>query len=132
MVPLVCAGDLSAVYCSSHVDRQIMGILWYWNWVPAIHKWAFGRPHLRHFLRRPRPLPCWRTVPIAAICFFGRNNMVGHGCVCAFVDGYAQLAMARIGVGIGEAGSSPPSHSMISDLFPKLSGQPHGNFRNGH
>ncbi|HCQ82681.1 MAG TPA: MFS transporter, partial [Rhodobiaceae bacterium] len=25
---------------------------------------------------------------------------------------------ARIGVGIGEAGSSPPSHSMITDMFP--------------
>jgi MFS family permease len=29
------------------------------------------------------------------------------------------LAIARIGVGIGEAGGSPPSHSIISDLFPK-------------
>jgi predicted MFS family arabinose efflux permease len=28
-----------------------------------------------------------------------------------------QLALARIGVGIGEAGSSPPSHSVIADLF---------------
>ena len=28
------------------------------------------------------------------------------------------MALARIGVGIGEAGSTPPSHSMISDLFP--------------
>ena len=38
---------------------------------------------------------------------------------CAFVGSYTQLALARIGVGIGEAGSSPPSHSMISDLFPQ-------------
>ena len=37
--------------------------------------------------------------------------------LCAFVGSYAQLALTRIGVGIGEAGSSPPSHSMISDLF---------------
>ncbi len=29
-----------------------------------------------------------------------------------------QLALARIGVGIGEAGGSPPAHSMISDYFP--------------
>ena len=35
-----------------------------------------------------------------------------------YVGSFAQLAMARIGVGIGEAGSSPPSHSMIADLFP--------------
>ena len=29
-----------------------------------------------------------------------------------------QLLLARIGVAVGEAGGSPPSHSMISDLFP--------------
>jgi predicted MFS family arabinose efflux permease len=29
-----------------------------------------------------------------------------------------QLLVARIGVGIGEAGGSPPSHSIISDIFP--------------
>ncbi len=31
---------------------------------------------------------------------------------------FTQLLLARIGVGIGEAGGSPPSHSMISDYFP--------------
>lgn len=31
---------------------------------------------------------------------------------------YWQLLAARIGVGVGEAGGSPPAHSMISDLFP--------------
>jgi predicted MFS family arabinose efflux permease len=29
-----------------------------------------------------------------------------------------QLAITRIGVGVGEAGSGPSSHSIISDLFP--------------
>jgi predicted MFS family arabinose efflux permease len=29
-----------------------------------------------------------------------------------------QLSLARIGVGIGEAGCSPPAHSIISDLYP--------------
>jgi len=31
---------------------------------------------------------------------------------------YWQLMLERIGVGDGEAGCSPPSHSMISDIFP--------------
>ncbi len=31
---------------------------------------------------------------------------------------FGQLLAARIGVGIGEAGGSPPAHSMISDYFP--------------
>ena len=29
-----------------------------------------------------------------------------------------QLLVARVGVGVGEAGSSPPSHSIIADLYP--------------
>jgi len=31
---------------------------------------------------------------------------------------FSQLLLARIGVGIGEAGASPAAHSMISDYFP--------------
>ncbi len=34
------------------------------------------------------------------------------------VQNYTQLLIARIGVGVGEAGGSPPSHSIISDIFP--------------
>lgn len=38
-----------------------------------------------------------------------------------FVNNFVQLLLARIGVGVGEAGCSPPAHSMISDIFPKQS-----------
>jgi predicted MFS family arabinose efflux permease len=38
--------------------------------------------------------------------------------VSGFVQNYVQLVLARIGVGVGEAGGSPPSHSIISDIFP--------------
>ncbi len=31
---------------------------------------------------------------------------------------YLQLLAARVGVGVGEAGGSPPAHSIISDIFP--------------
>lgn len=31
---------------------------------------------------------------------------------------YVQLLLARIGVGVGEAGGSPPAHAMISDYYP--------------
>ena len=30
---------------------------------------------------------------------------------------FVQLSLARMGVGVGEAGGSPPSHAIISDLF---------------
>ena len=32
---------------------------------------------------------------------------------------FSQLAVARIGVGVGEAAGVPPSHSLIADYFPK-------------
>jgi MFS family permease len=35
------------------------------------------------------------------------------------VQNYTQLLLARLGVGLGEAGGSPPSHSMLSDYFPE-------------
>jgi MFS family permease len=31
---------------------------------------------------------------------------------------FATLALARIGVGVGEAGGTPPSHALLSDYFP--------------
>jgi predicted MFS family arabinose efflux permease len=38
--------------------------------------------------------------------------------LAGLAQNFLQLLLARIGVGIGEAGGSPPSHSMISDLYP--------------
>jgi len=37
---------------------------------------------------------------------------------CGMAQSTVQFALARVGVGIGEAGCSPPSHSLISDYFP--------------
>jgi predicted MFS family arabinose efflux permease len=37
--------------------------------------------------------------------------------LCGLAGSYGQLFLARMGVGIGEAGASPPSHSMIADYF---------------
>ncbi len=38
--------------------------------------------------------------------------------LCGLAGNVAQLALARVGVGVGESGLTPPAHSMISDLFP--------------
>ena len=38
--------------------------------------------------------------------------------LCGMASSFTQLLLARIGVGIGEAGASPPSHSIISDYYP--------------
>jgi len=37
------------------------------------------------------------------------SGMVGH---------FGQLVVARLGVGVGEAAGTPPSHALISDYFP--------------
>jgi predicted MFS family arabinose efflux permease len=42
----------------------------------------------------------------------------GMTALCGMAGSFLQLLMARIGVGIGEAGGGPPAMAMISDLFP--------------
>jgi predicted MFS family arabinose efflux permease len=37
--------------------------------------------------------------------------------VCGLAQSFAQLLLARVGVGVGEAGCNPCSHSMIADAF---------------
>lgn len=37
--------------------------------------------------------------------------------LCGTATSYVQLLLFRVGVGIGEAGLSPPAHSLISDYF---------------
>lgn len=39
--------------------------------------------------------------------------------ICGLATGYVTLLLARMGVGLGEAGGSPPAHAMISDLYEK-------------
>ncbi len=57
-----------------------------------------------------------------------RRNVLAWSCalwsaatgVCGMAVNFAMLFVARVGTAIGEAGGSPPSHSLISDYFPKL------------
>ena len=42
----------------------------------------------------------------------------GFTALCGFTHGYMQLFAARLGVGVGEAGGTPPSQSIISDYIP--------------
>lgn len=66
-------------------------------------------------------------IPIAYWADWGnRRNIValaltvwsGMTAISGFAQNYGQLLLARIGVGLGEAGGSPPAHSMISDYYP--------------
>jgi len=42
----------------------------------------------------------------------------GMTALSGLAGNFLQLLAARVGVGVGEAGASPPSHSIISDYFP--------------
>lgn len=66
-------------------------------------------------------------IPIARLADQGsRVNVIsvslalwsGATALCGMALNFWHLLAARIGVAVGEAGGSPPSHSMISDMFP--------------
>lgn len=42
----------------------------------------------------------------------------GMTALCGLAQNFAQILAARIGVGVGEAGCSPPAHSLIADYYP--------------
>lgn len=42
----------------------------------------------------------------------------GVTAACGLAKSFVELALLRVLVGVGEAGGSPPSHSLISDYFP--------------
>lgn len=56
-----------------------------------------------------------------------RRNFVAYCCgawsvmtaLCGMAVGYWTLALARVGVAVGEAGGTPPSLSMVADHYPK-------------
>src|SRR5712671_3216 len=68
-------------------------------------------------------------IPIAAWADrSSRRNVLAWSCalwsaatgVCGMAVNFSMLFGARIFTAIGEAGGGPPSHSLISDYFPKL------------
>ena len=66
-------------------------------------------------------------IPVAALADqANRRNILavalalwsGMTALCGLAQNYLQLLMARFGVGIGEAGGTPPSTSILADKFP--------------
>jgi predicted MFS family arabinose efflux permease len=115
---------LVLVYISNYADRILLGIL-----LPAI-KAEFGLSDTElGFLHGTAFAIFYATlgVPIAIYADRGNRKLVIVAAtamwsvmtaLCGLAQNYWQLVAARIGVGVGEAGSNPPSHSIISDLFP--------------
>ena len=57
----------------------------------------------------------WSRVKVLALAMVIWSLMTA---ICGMASNFIQLLLARIGVGVGEAGASPASHSLISDYFP--------------
>jgi predicted MFS family arabinose efflux permease len=71
---------------------------------------------------------CFLAIPVGWLA--DRGNRVGVltlACAlwsaatmaCGLARNYPQLAVARMTVGVGEAGGVPPSYALISDYFPR-------------
>lgn len=74
----------------------------------AIFYSTLGLPIARYADRNSRS-------SVIAVALFVWSGMTA---LTSFSQSFWQLALARVGVGVGEAGCSPPAHSLISDLFP--------------
>ncbi len=118
-------GLLTLVFTSSHVDRQIMGML-----LQPIKMELGATDTQMGFLVGLTFALFYATLGMPIAMFADRSNRrniitgalviwSGMTALCGYAANFVQLALARIGVGIGEAGSTPPSHSLIADLFPK-------------
>jgi len=114
---------LALGYTSSHVDRQIMAIV-----LQPIKEEMGATDTQMGFLIGLTFAIFYATLgmPIAWLADrSNRRNIIAIAVTvwsamtvaCGYAANYFQLALARIGVAIGEAGSTPPSHSIISDMF---------------
>jgi predicted MFS family arabinose efflux permease len=118
-------GVLLVVYVMNFVDRQILSIL-----AEDIRKEIeltdtalgvlSGVAFALFYTFAGIPIARWADTgsrrTIIALALFIWSGMTA---LTGLAQSFAHLVMARIGVGIGEAGGSPPSHSMISDMFPQ-------------
>jgi predicted MFS family arabinose efflux permease len=114
---------LTVAYTSNYLDRSIVGIL-----AEPIKKELLLSDTELGLLTGFAFAMFYATlgIPIALLSDrANRRNIIAIAitvwsvmtALCGAAQNYTQLLIARIGVGIGEAGASPPSHSMIADMY---------------
>jgi len=117
-------GILTLVYSFNFIDRQLLAILQEAikdeltlsdSQLGLLTGFAFAAFYVTAGIPIARWADRGNRRDIVALSLFIWSFMTA---VSGFVQNYLQLLLARIGVGIGEAGGSPPSHAMISDIFP--------------
>lgn len=115
---------LVAAYASSFVDRIVISVVGQaviaelrltdlqfgllGGMAFAVFYSVFGLPVARLAERRNR-----KTILSVSIALWSLMTML-----CGVAQNYAMLLLYRMGVGIGEAGCTPASHSLISDHYP--------------
>jgi len=115
---------LAIVYMFNFVDRQILAIL-----LPAIRDEFQVSDAWLGFLTGPAFAMFYIILGIPVARYADRHNRrnlialavalwSGMTALSGMAANFVQLALARVGVGIGEAGCSPPAHSMIADYYP--------------
>ena len=117
-------GILTAAYVSNFVDRQVINVLaQYIIDDLQISDGQFGMLSGLAFALIYTTL----GIPIARLAdISNRRNIIAISitiwsimtALCGAANNFFQLFMARFGVGVGEAGGSPPAHSIVSDIFP--------------
>lgn len=115
---------LTIVYAFNFIDRQLLAILQETikvdlqlsdSQLGLLTGFAFAVFYVTAGIPIARWADSGNRRNIVSISLFLWSLMTA---VSGFVQNYIQLVLARIGVGVGEAGGSPPSHSIISDIFP--------------
>jgi predicted MFS family arabinose efflux permease len=117
-------GILFVVYVFNFIDRQIVSILQepikrdlglsdaqlglLTGFAFAVFYATLGIPIARLADRTSRS----KVIAIALLVWSLMTSL------CGAARSFATLLLFRIGVGVGEAGCSPPAHSLISDYFP--------------
>jgi MFS family permease len=117
-------GVLLVVYIFNFIDRQILAILAQSikvelgltdTQIGALSGLAFGIFYATLGIPIARLADKHSRVNIISICLAIWSVMTA---ISGLAQNYWQLLIARIGVGVGEAGGSPPSHSLLADYFP--------------
>ena len=115
---------LMAVYTLNFMDRQVVSVL-----LPQIQKefqasdtvagLLHGTAFALFYVTLALPIARWadtgnrvRIIAVATVLWSAMTAL------CGFARNFAELFLARIGVGVGEAGCSPAAYSLLSGYFP--------------
>lgn len=122
--PVLALGLLTFAYGLNFLDRQILGIL-----LGQIKAEFLLTDTQLGLLSGIAFALFYATLAVPIALLADRYNRVwivtaaltlwsGFTALCGYATGFWSLFLARVGVGVGEAGGVAPSYSLVADLFP--------------